>query len=259
MTSRVAARPGKTLQEDAAGFFEREARISQPRNLPEEIAREIGAAIDGGELKPGERLPTERALCERYGVSRAVVREAISRLRSDGRIVTHQGKGIFVSEAGSRSSFRITVQGLGDDLELAQILEFLSAVECAATRLAAERRTEEDLERIGTALDAMRSALGAGELGAEEDFRFHQAIVDATRNPHFQTFSAYLEVQIRRLIRETRTNTSRFAGLADKVQGEHQAIFEAIAARDPVRAGVAAETHLRNAAARLKLYRDAED
>jgi len=228
--------------------------LRRSRGLPDQISGIIAEEIRLGRLKPGDRLPTEQRLCEAYGVSRAVIREAISRLKQDGLLVSQQGRGVFVSAEGTGSSFRLPDTNLDDPEELRQILELLIAVEVAATALAAERRSKKDLTAIGRALADMATAIERGESGVDEDMRFHSTIVEASGNLYFQGFTAYLEARVRNLIRAARTNTARFEGLAYKVQEEHEAIYRAIEARDIEAARAAAEHHLRNAAARLRLY-----
>lgn len=228
--------------------------LRRSRGLPDQISGIIAEEIRLGRLKPGDRLPTEQRLCEAYGVSRAVIREAISRLKQDGLLVSQQGRGVFVSAEGTGSSFRLPDANLDDPEELRQILELLIAVEVAATALAAERRSKKDLTAIGRALTSMAAAIEQGESGVDEDMGFHSAIVRASGNVYFQNFTAYLDARVRNLIRAARTNTARFDGLAFKVQEEHEAIYRAIEARDVEAARTAAEHHLRNAAARLRLY-----
>jgi len=101
----------------------------------------------------------------------------------------------------------------------------------------------------------MEYAIVNDRLGDEEDYSFHQAIVDSTKNPHFRMLNEYLERHVRRLIRQARTNTAaNYQNLVQAVQDEHKAIVKAIEDRDPAAAALAAETHLRNAAKRLNKY-----
>lgn len=227
--------------------------------LPDEIAGWLVDAIEKGSLAPGDRLPSERQLSGRFSVSRAVVREALSQLKNEGLIVVQQGRGAFVSERGRRQAFQLQRVSLEENAALAHVVELLVAIEVGASRLAAARRTDEDLKRVKRALVGMEYAIASERVGDEEDFAFHQAITDATRNPHFQTLNEYLENSVRRLIRRARTNTaSQDAALVQAVQEEHKAIYEGIASGDPDAAGAAAETHLRNAAIRLRLCLDSD-
>ncbi len=232
------------------------ARLERAPSLPDEIARMLRDEVNKGTLKPGDRLPTEQQLCRMFGVSRPVVREAISQLKYDGVLESFQGRGVFVREDTGGSSFRIDEPDLNNQKELAHILELLISIEVAATALAAERRSEKDLQTIKAALDAMAKAIDDGESGVDEDVAFHRSIVEATENPFFIALVTFLESRVRNLIRAARASTARFEGLAYKVQQEHEAIYDAIVAGDPVAAKDAAERHLRNAAARLELYRE---
>lgn len=211
--------------------------------------------IDQGRLAPGARLPSEKQLCERFGVSRSVVREALSQLKSDGQVQAYQGRGVFVAERGTRQSFKLKSTSLNDEATIGHIIELMSALETAAARYAALRHTPEDLKRIRQALVGMEYAVVHDQSGEEEDYAFHQAIVDATHNPHFVALNEYLEHHARRLIRQARNNTATYhqALIAD-VQHEHLCILQAIEERDAEAAARAAENHLRNAAKRLNIY-----
>lgn len=228
--------------------------IRRATSLPEEVAFQLRKSIERGEFKPGDKMPTQQELSDAYAVSRPVVREAISLLKSEGLVVSHQGRGLFVNPEGS-SVFRLKPD-LGDRDDLALLLEFLMSVEVVATELAAERHTDLDLRRIEQALNDLGQAVKDGRSGVDEDMRFHSAIVEASHNHYFGEFAHFLEVQVRRLIRTARDNTARHAHLVKNVHEEHEAIYTAIAARDVDKAREAAAHHLTNAAARLRLYRE---
>jgi DNA-binding FadR family transcriptional regulator len=226
----------------------------RPAGFAVELANTLRGFIEEGVYPKGEQLPTEQELVNEFGVSRSVVREAITILKTDGIIETFQGRGSFVSSEGPPSTFRFASPDLEDDAAIAETLEFLVAHEVAATGLAALRRSNTDIRSIKQALDEMAQAIRNNESGVEQDLQFHQRIVFATRNAHFISFNNFLENGVRKLIRAARTNTSRFSGLAETVHAEHQEIYDAIVAGDRDRAETAAETHLRNAADRLKIY-----
>ncbi|CDM23807.1 FadR/GntR family transcriptional regulator [Castellaniella defragrans] len=211
--------------------------------------------IEQNRLVEGGKLPSEKQLCEQFGVSRSVVREAISQLKSEGLVSSHQGRGVFVNARSARQSFRLSATALDDRDALEHIIELLVAFESAAARHAAMRHTAKDLKSIRRALIGMEYAIINDQPGDSEDYAFHQAICDATHNPHFIALNEYLEQHVRRLIRRARTNTvTRHPDLMMSVQTEHQAILKAIQARDGAGAAQAAETHLRNAARRLDIY-----
>lgn len=225
------------------------------QSVTSEIVDWLNQQIETEQLKPGEKLPSESELCERFSVGRSAVREALSQLKSEGIVTAQQGRGVFVNERSARQTFRLQYPSLDDPEGLAHIIELLVTFESAAARYAALRRTPEDIKRIKRALIGMEYAIVHDQLGEEEDFSFHQAIVDATKNPHFRALNDYLEQHARKLIRKARSNTAeKYGDLIQDVQDEHKAIFNAIEAGDAVTAGNAAETHLRNAAKRLNMY-----
>lgn len=232
--------------------------IEQPAaslHLPDEIARQLQQLIQSKELAPGDRLPSERDLCEQYAVSRPVIREAISRLKSEGLVSIRRGVGVFVTERDPRKGFKIQDVDIEEKFAITQVMELIATVEVAATRLAAIRRTNDDLKQIRRCLLGMEYAIASDRLGDEEDFEFHQAIVVATHNPHFEMLSQHLEHTARKMIRHLRSNTkARHTNLIEAVQAEHQAIYNAIVAGDPIAAEQAARNHLENAEKRLVKY-----
>jgi GntR family transcriptional repressor for pyruvate dehydrogenase complex len=224
-------------------------------SLPADLARQLAEQIHGGALATGARLPTEKVLAETHGVSRAVVREAIARLKSDGLVISQQGRGVFVDAGQHRNAFRVGAPAAGNKRDLEHILELMLSIEVTAARAAAARRTPDDLKRIRQALVGMEFALVNDKLGDEEDYAFHLAIVQATHNPYLVALTEHLEANVRHLIRSARRNTARrYAQRMAAVQEEHQHIFQAIEEADAQAAGEAAERHLRNAAQRLKRY-----
>lgn len=224
-------------------------------SLTTEIVEWLNSEIESGNLVSGQKLPSEKQLGEQFSVSRSVVREAVAQLKSEGIVNSQQGRGVFVNERGSRQSFRLNMADLDDTAGITQIIELLATLEAGAARYAAMRRTPADLKKIKQALIGMEYAILSDRLGDQEDYAFHKAIVDATKNPHFEMLNDYLEQHVRRLIRRARSNTvNSFTNLVQAVQAEHMAIYDAIEAKDADRAALAAENHLRNAAKRLSTY-----
>lgn len=229
--------------------------IDRAPSLADVLAQRLSEDIASGQLKPGEKLPTENQLAEAFGVSRPIVREAIGRLKHDGLVVSRQGAGVFVVEPGTSSVFRLQVSDFSDRDEISGIIELLMAVESSATEIAATRRTEEDLAAIQAQLDAMQACIERKDSGVDEDVAFHRAIIHATKNPFFRDLSDFLDRRVRTFIRTARANTAKQQeGLIRAVQEEHQVIFEAIRARDSHAARKAAEDHLNRAAERLAIY-----
>ena len=228
--------------------------VNRGRALPDQIGEVLRAQIASGAFRPGQRLPTEKELCETYGVSRPIIREAIGRLKSEGLITSRQGLGAFVAEGGASNVFRLDIGHLEDSVELEHIIELLVAVEVAVAEKAAQRRTSAQLANLKRALQAIDVSIAAGKDGVEEDMLFHRSVAEACGNPFFRELNDFLEVRARKFIRTARTNTARL-GMPRVVQMEHAAIYDAIRRRDAEAARSAAESHLRHAAERLALYR----
>ncbi|MCL4801118.1 MAG: FCD domain-containing protein [Burkholderiales bacterium] len=226
--------------------------VDRPGRLSDQLVAALRGRIESGELAAGARLPTEQALGARFGVSRAVVREAIARLQADGYVETRQGAGAFVAARPGLASFRIGTEGKLGAGELAQIFELRAAVEVAAARLAAERRTRGDLAAIRAALERMARALAEGAAdGAAADDAFHRAIATATHNAYMQRFVEFLGHHFSESRRPSWTDAGRGAGRPQAAQREHERLYAAIARGDAGAAARAAEEHLRSSAARL--------
>jgi GntR family transcriptional repressor for pyruvate dehydrogenase complex len=229
--------------------------VARPRGLADQIVRALQARIESGELAPGSRLPTEHALGARFGVSRAVVREAIARLKADGYVATRQGAGAFVAGEPGHASFRLPSEGELAPGELAQLFELRAAVEVATARLAAERRTRADLAEIRRALDEVSRAIEEGTDGVAADGAFHRAIALAAHNAHLQRFVEFLGFHFAETRRPAWTEAGRRARRPHAAQREHERVYVAIARGDARGAERAAADHLRGSAARLGVGR----
>jgi GntR family transcriptional repressor for pyruvate dehydrogenase complex len=228
-------------------------RVRRGPSLVDSVSARMRDEITSGAYKKGDKLPTERDLSQKYGVSRPIIREAIGTLKRDGLVATRQGLGAFVAET-REVAFRLANFDLSDSADIRNVIELLMAVESAATALAAVRRSPEQLAAIEQKLHAIQAAFDNNQAGVEEDLAFHREIVDACGNPQFREMSDFLESHVRNFIRSARASSLRNA-LLSEVQREHVAIFEAIASSNPQAARKAAEDHLRGAANRLALHR----
>lgn len=219
--------------------------LGPARNRTDEVVERIASEIESGRLAPGDRLPTEQEMMAAFGVSRTVVREAVSALRAEGLVTTRQGAGAFVGDRSLRP-FRISPDGLQSIEDVLKVMELRLAVEVEAAVLAAERAKPEEIAAIEAALDRIDAAIRRGEGAVDEDFAFHRAIAAATGNAHFVRFLEFLGrfVIPRQNIRlELATGAEQRAYLA-RVQREHRRMFSAISARDPVDARRAMRDHL---------------
>jgi GntR family transcriptional repressor for pyruvate dehydrogenase complex len=237
------------------GIEQTRTQSSRPPNgeptLADRMTEVLAGQIRKGLYPINARLPTEKFMTEEYGVSRTVVREAISRLKSEGLVETRQGSGTIVLDPKASEVFRL---GRSDDNPargVVRILELRRGIEAEMAALAAERRTEMAMRQIRSALKAIDRAVDAGGDGVEEDLEFHMAVSRATGNPHYTELLGLLTRALRDAIHVTRGNEARRTDLSSQVRDEHHAICAAIEARDPERARQAAFLHMRNTEERI--------
>ncbi|TJV25737.1 MAG: FadR family transcriptional regulator, partial [Mesorhizobium sp.] len=206
--------------------------------------------IEGGDIIPGARLPTESQLADKFGVSRNVVREAIAQLRADGMVEARQGVGAFVMAPEQRTAIRIDREALKDQRNMEQLFELRSILETESATLAAARCTSDELDAIKAALDRMGGEERWEDGSIEADLLFHRAIARATGNSYIYTFISFVCEQIRQSIHYARL-TNPLHDLVEVNVAEHVRIYDALAARDPQAAGEAMRRHIDGAASRV--------
>lgn len=224
------------------------------RNLAHDIVETLGDRIREGVLATGAKLPTEAAVMGEFGVSRTVVREAISKLQAAGLVETRHGVGTFVVGAGDASVFRIEPQQLATLRDVIAVLELRIGLESEAAGLAAQRRSAANLATMRASLDAFAAAVEEGRDAVAADFQFHSEIARATQNEHFAGLMATLGAQIipRARLEPTRAPDPERQAYLRRVNTEHESIYDAIAAQDPDAARAAMRTHLANSRERRR-------
>jgi GntR family transcriptional repressor for pyruvate dehydrogenase complex len=231
----------------------------RPRSLAHDVVDALSGRIRDGSLAPGEKLPTEAAIMEEFGVSRTVVREAISRLQAAGLVATRHGVGTFVVGMGDAATFRISPDQLGTLQDVIAVLELRIAVETECAALAAVRRTPENLQTLRNALRAFIAAIEEGRDAVGPDFQFHLEIARASQNSHFVDLMATLGgtmIPRARLEPAVPLTPEREAYLR-RVNTEHESIVDAIARQDPEAARAAMRTHLANSRERRRRLAEA--
>src|SRR5690625_429909 len=153
--------------------------------LADRITAMLTDQIRGGVYPVNARLPTEAFMTEEYGVSRTVIREAISRLKSQGLVETRQGSGTVVLAPSNYESFRLPDSTATHAQGVIHILELRQGIETEMAALAALNHTAKQLEKIRQALYRMDEVTTLGADGVQEDLAFHMAIAKASNNPHF--------------------------------------------------------------------------
>ncbi|MFP3890789.1 FadR/GntR family transcriptional regulator [uncultured Ralstonia sp.] len=226
--------------------------VRRTQSLAEVVVDHIKGRIATESLRPGDKLPTESELMEALGVSRTVVREAISRLQAKALIETRHGIGSFVLPPRADNSIP-----LGDASTLHDILSMLElrvAIETECAGLAAQRITPSHLEALRAALDAIELDQAAGNDSATADLQFHLTIARATGNEHFVGALAQLG---KTLIPRSRIGSTEVGYLNTPesratVNREHHSIYDAISRKDPEAARAAMRMHLSNSRERLR-------
>ncbi len=206
----------------------------------------IASSITNGEYTVGGKLPTENELADLLSVSRPIVREALSRLRDDGLVVSRRGSGTYVRRAPLADDRRLAP--LSSIADMRRCLEFRLSIETETAYRAAQELTPEGERAIREALARLEQGLSGGEIDIEEDFNFHLAIARATENRFFAAAVSAMREPITAGMNITR----HFALLRTRerllaLHEEHVRIADAITARDPDAARTAMRAHIENA------------
>lgn len=153
----------------------------QPRNLYSEVLDGLRRMIENGEIREGERIPTERVLAERFGVSRTCVREALGALKLSGVIQGRPGAGTYLAKVSpggiARSDLLLVEEG-----SPFEILESRKIIEPAIASLAARKATAKDIARLADAVERLRTSAGEPESLTAADRQFHMCMAEATHN-----------------------------------------------------------------------------
>lgn len=224
------------------------------KSLTLHLVEKMTTQIRAGQLKAGDKLPTEAAIMQAHGVSRTVVREAISRMQASKLLETRHGIGTFVLPQVSAPSFSVSAHQLSTLREVIALLEFRISIETEAAALAAQRRNSDNLKELRLIMSAFSKALADGRDAVQADFLFHQEIARATQNQHFQQLMHSLgtgAIPRGRLEKSAPLQPDRLHYLR-KVYEEHESILNAIEAQDAEAARAAMRTHLSNSRDRLK-------
>jgi len=220
------------------------------QRLADQLYGQILDQIIGGKLKEGERLPPETELGGMFGVSRPVVREALMRLRADGLVQARQGAGTFVRQCPVARLKNFT--NSGEVAALLRGVEIRMPLEGAAARLAAERRSLSDLDKIIAAQARFAQEAEVGEMSPATDFEFHAAIADATGNSVFRGVLLHLHDVINGFMLLSLNLTRTGSVLRTRrVLLEHAEVVEAIRNQDAETAQIAMLYHIGQARRRM--------
>ena len=211
----------------------------------DKIIRQIRSLITSGQLDSGDKLPPERKLAEKLGVSRTHVRDAIRKLEFYGILKTLPQSGTVVAGMGITA-----LEGLITDVLKLEKTDFTSLVETRViletngAKLAAERRTQEDIIEIGKALKAYEAKVRSNQTAVEEDLMFHLKIAEASKNAVLKSLMLIITPDIVNSFIQFKVCDDN--EIENKVLKEHEEILQHIINRDGDGASEAMNRHLKD-------------
>jgi GntR family transcriptional repressor for pyruvate dehydrogenase complex len=221
-----------------------ESRLIVPikkTRIAEEVADRIRVLMLDGTFPPGQPLPSERHLAERFGVSRGSIRDALRTLETIGLLETRHGQGTFPHELSVERLVAplASVMAYRSDLQ-DELLDVRRMFEPAVARVAAQRATEEDLADLQRILVTQRQKLKAGQSAIMEDTAFHAILARATRNRVVMSIMATLND----LLVDSRTQSLRQKGRPARSIDGHESVVAALRRHDSEGASQAMYNHI---------------
>lgn len=218
-----------------------------PEKLSTAVTRQIEKLILRGILRPGERLPAERDLAERFGVSRPSLREAVADLQAKGLLTTRAGAGIFVADVlGNAFSPALIDLFASDEEAIFDVIAFRRDMEGLAAERAARLASDTDLKVIAAIFEKMESAKTRSDPAREArlDAEFHMAILEASHNVVMLHMMRSMFQMMQEGVFYNRQVMFDQATTRDSLLDQHRAILDALLRRDPKAARAAVTAHL---------------
>jgi len=225
----------------------------KPRSLAQGVVNYVAELIRDSRIAPGEKVPSEAEIIRALGVSRSVVREAMSHMQAAGMVETLQGKGTYVLERKRQTMGLQARAGMSKE-QVLSLLELRIMLETEAAGLAATRRSEAQLQRIRASLDTFLAHCNEPGHTANDDTQLHLAIAHAANNPYLLDVLTHIHQEQLPLARQASAHIPRDAPevYIARVRLEHEDIVSTIARQDPESARAAMRTHLSNSRERLR-------
>ena len=232
--------------------FTRVPRLS----LSDHIVEQIAELIARGALKPGDRIPSEKQLCEKFGVGRTSVREALRSLSVMGVLQSHMGDGTFVATDASRFLERSFQWGLLLNPKVVEdLIETRLMLESHNAHLAAAKAGPEDLARMEERVRLMETHVAHPAQYLEHDLQFHLLIAQATQNSILQSLLSTTRGYLQAWIRETLALPDQTEKRARLSVAEHKRILRALRNKDGEAARQAMSAHILSSSADLRSRR----
>lgn len=224
------------------------------KRTTEIILEQIKKFLIDGHLKPGDKLPTEMELSEKFQVSRTSIREALSALILTGIVEVRHGEGMFVKISPSNAIIQpLSFIFLMEKNQLQNILEVRKGLEIEAVDLASQRRTEEDLLHLKKLLEEMKNDLPGTTKSEKFDLEFHLTLAKSSKNPLLDRLMNTVQETIGETLKVTRFLwMSANEGTAHRLYEEHKNIYEAVVKGESRRARHLMYEHLSKVEQELK-------
>jgi len=217
----------------------KEVKLRSPAEI---IIQQLRDLLSAGVLKPGDRLPSERELAERFRVGRGYVREALRRLEFYGILQTVPNRGTIVASLGVKALEGLMANLLAlDRHDLQSLLETRAMLEVHSVWLAAQRATDDEIAALGELHEKFRGQVEAGAVGLEEDIAFHFKIAESSKNSVLRSLLSLICPEIIEVARRYQTCRE---GRAQATLGQHRAMLAHLARRDAEAAADAMATHM---------------
>jgi len=225
----------------------------QSVSLTQQVVARLTSQIEGGAFVPGDKLPPESEIVRREGVSRTVVREAISKLQAAGMVETRHGVGTFVCERRLAGPLTFETGAVNTAEDVMAVLEVRIGMETEAAALAAVRRTERNLEAMTAAMETFQAEMRTGRGAVDPDLQFHREIARAAGNRYFlDIFTALGSKAIPRSRYQIDEQEPQRQEYLRRINNEHEDIYSAIVRGDPEAARAAVRNHLGNSRERMR-------
>ncbi len=221
----------------------------QRKRITDQIIESLVAMIASGELKPGDKLPPEPQLMERFGVGRSSIRVAIGALELIGLLTVRPGYGTQITDSTDKvqsKSIGLSLITIGHE-KIRELVEARVVLEKEIVRLAAERATKEDIDEIRAQQNKLLLAKKSGQKLISADLGFHTALAKASHNSVLMRFLS----ELRQPMRHWMEQKAKYNWGYDQVLEEHEAILKAIEARDSESAQAAMQVHVEVAGEKL--------
>ncbi|MCM3653429.1 FadR/GntR family transcriptional regulator [Metabacillus litoralis] len=221
----------------------------------EKIAEHLKQQILDGKLKPGERLPSDKELCQLYSVGRSTIREALSALKIMGLVESRQGEGSTICKVDPEDIGMPDFTGLLlSEQTILELMEARKSLEISNVELAASKRLDLDLKKFQQIIAQMEVNLLSNKESEKEDMLFHHTIAKATQNSIMVRLLDTISEQMEKAMKEIRRMGFSNPSSANIVLEEHRNIYQAIVEQDVEKAQKNMKNHLEHFECELRNY-----